>query len=401
MRSSRLDHLIILLCQFFSTFGLMVLIPIMPLYMEKLTAQMATPAIWAGIALSAPALGSLFTAPLIGHLSDTFGHKKALILSLAGFCISILLMAGAQHLFVFIFARILLGFCGLSVILYAYTSYLSSERQRGLAFGQLQSSVALACLCGPVLGGIFMDHWKVETLLNATAYIVIVLILVAAILLSQPVQTSVTEPDKKPSTLQSFDRTIFSWLSAGTFVQAGGFGLVSCFILYISEISRNITTHLSIASLTGTIHALSWGAAFFAATYWGKRNDARGDSFHNFVSATLICGITVLALTWTTNIWLVLLLRLIQGFCFAALIPSIFHTISLKTDARNQGKVIGISNSAFVLGQLFGPIAVTLTYSFFNITAALICTALFFIGAGLIVTLNKFLTNTILEEVQE
>ena len=71
MRSSRLDHLIILLCQFFSTFGLMVLIPIMPLYMEKLTAQMAAPAIWAGIALSAPALGSLFTAPLIGHLSDT------------------------------------------------------------------------------------------------------------------------------------------------------------------------------------------------------------------------------------------------------------------------------------------------------------------------------------------
>ncbi|MDO6646858.1 MFS transporter, partial [Acinetobacter guillouiae] len=75
----------------------------------------------------------------------------------------------------------------------------------------------------------------------------------------------------------------------------------------------------SIASLTGTIHALSWGAALFAATYWGKRNDASGDSLHNFVSATLICGITVLAVTWTTNSWLVLLLRLIQGFCFAAL----------------------------------------------------------------------------------
>ena len=34
-----------------------------------------------------------------------------------------------------------------------------------------------------------------------------------------------------------FDRTIFSWLSAGILVQAGGFGLVSCFVLYISEIS--------------------------------------------------------------------------------------------------------------------------------------------------------------------
>lgn len=401
MRSSRLDQLIILLCQFFSTFGLMVLIPIMPLYMEKLTTQMATPTIWAGIALSAPALGSLFTAPLIGYLSDTFGHKKALLLSLAGFCISILLMAGAQHLFVFIFARILLGFCGLSVILYAYTSYLSSERQRGVAFGQLQSSVALACLCGPVIGGIFMDHWTVEILLYVTACIIIALIFIALFFLVNPIKELQSELEHNPSNHPFFNRTIFSWLCAGAFVQAGGFGLVSCFIFYIIEINRNITTPLSIASLTGAIHALSWGAAFFAATYWGKRNDVKGDSFHNFVSATLICGITILALTWTTNIWLVLVLRLIQGFCFAALIPSIFHTISLKTDARNQGKVIGISNSAFVLGQLFGPIAVTLTYSFFNITTALFCTALFFISAGLIVILNKFLTNTILEEVQE
>lgn len=76
MRSSRLDHFIILLCQFFSTFGLMVLIPIMPLYMEKLTAHMSAPTIWAGLALAAPAIGSLFTAPIVGHLSDTFGHKK-------------------------------------------------------------------------------------------------------------------------------------------------------------------------------------------------------------------------------------------------------------------------------------------------------------------------------------
>ncbi|ENX34217.1 hypothetical protein F889_02881 [Acinetobacter colistiniresistens] len=401
MRSSRLDQSIILLCQFFSTFGLMVLIPIMPLYMEKLTAQMAAPTIWAGIALSAPAVGSLFTAPIIGHLSDRFGHKKALLMSLAGFCISILLMAGAEHLFLFIFARILLGFCGLSVILNTYISYLSSAQQRGAAFGQLQSSMALACLCGPVLGGIFMDHWNVAILLNTTAWVVIALILSASFLLTNPVKASLSDTANASSDRFLFDRTIFSWLSAGTLVQAGGFGLVSCFVLYISEISRNISSPLSAASLTGTIHALSWGAAFIAATYWGKRNDVKGDSFNNFVCASLICGITILALTWTSNIWLILILRLIQGFCFAALIPSILHTISLKTGANNQGKVIGISNSAFVLGQLLGPITVTLAYSFFNITAALICTALFFMSAGSIVILNKYLTDTILEEVKE
>ena len=401
MRSSRLDHFIILLCQFFSTFGLMVLIPIMPLYMEKLTAHMSAPTIWAGLALAAPAIGSLFTAPIVGHLSDTFGHKKALLLSLAGFCISILLMASAQHLYLFIFARILLGFCGLSVILNAYVSYLSNEQQRGTAFGQLQSSVALACLCGPVLGGIFMDQWRVEVLLNATAFVVVTLIVIASFVLTNPVKTETTKTKEKSKLPAFFDRTIFSCLSAGILVQAGGFGLVSCFVLYISEISQSTHSSLSAASLTGTIHALSWGAAFIAATYWGKRNDDKGDSFNNFVYASLICGITIFALIWVSNIWLVLVLRLIQGFCFAALIPSILHTISLKAGAQSQGKVIGISNSAFVLGQLIGPITITLTYSFFNITAALICTSLFFIGAGLVVILNKFLMDTILKEAQE
>ena len=74
MRSSRLDHFIILLCQFFSTFGLMVLIPIMPLYMEKLTAHMSAPTIWAGLALAAPAIGSL----LPHRLWDTYPKHSAI-----------------------------------------------------------------------------------------------------------------------------------------------------------------------------------------------------------------------------------------------------------------------------------------------------------------------------------
>lgn len=90
-------------------------------------------------------------------------------------------------------------FCGLSVILNAYVSYLSNEQQRGTAFGQLQSSVALACLCGPVLGGIFMDQWRVEVLLNATAFVVMTLILIASFVLTNPVKTEAPKPKRNLS----------------------------------------------------------------------------------------------------------------------------------------------------------------------------------------------------------
>ncbi|WP_445116087.1 MFS transporter [Acinetobacter sp. WZC-1] len=400
MRPVTPNHFILLLCQFFSTFGLMVLIPIMPLYMEKMTAHMGMPTVWAGLALSAPAIGSLFTAPIIGHFTDVFGHKKALLVSLTGFCISIIIMAEAVHLLVFIFGRILLGFCGLSVILTAYVSHLSVPARRGTALGQLQGSIALACLCGPIAGGLFMDQWGVEILLEFTALIVIVLMVSALFLLSNPPPSTESKHPQSVAASLFRDRSILSWLSAGTLVQAGAFGLVSCFVLYIGELSRITPLSLSAASLTGIIHALSWGTAFVAATYWGKRNDSRGDCLHNFVIAAFICGLTIFVLPWVSNIWLVLVLRLIQGFCFAALIPSVLHTITLKFENAVQGKAIGITNSAFVLGQLFGPVTVTLAYSFFNISIALICTSIFFMGAGLIVILNKISANSILEEAK-
>ncbi len=94
------------------------------------------------------------------------------------------------------FARILLGFCGLSVILNAYVSYLSNEQQRGAAFGQLQS-MSRSLAYGPVLGGIFMDQWRVEVLLNATAFVVMTLIVIASFVLTKPVKTEAPKTKEK------------------------------------------------------------------------------------------------------------------------------------------------------------------------------------------------------------
>ncbi len=87
--------------------------------------------------------------------------------------------------------------------------------------------------------GRFMDQWRVEVLLNATAFVVMTLIVIASFVLTKPVKTEAPKTKEKSKLPAFFDRTIFSWLSAGILVQAGGFGLVSCFVLYISEISQS------------------------------------------------------------------------------------------------------------------------------------------------------------------
>ncbi|SPL70716.1 MFS transporter [Acinetobacter stercoris] len=400
MRRFHSDHYVLLLSQFFSTFGLMLLIPIMPMFMQKFSIHAADSALWAGIALSAPAIGSLFAAPLIGHYIDLYGHKKTLLVSMCGLCISMFCMAYATQIWLFIFARLVLGFCSLSVVLTAYISHLSGQSTRGVALGRLHAAIALACLLGPMFGGILFDRWSLENLLSINAIVLVVLIILAYLFLADQhptvhATTQLTSPEQS-----QFDKSIFAWMSAGALVQAGGFGLVACFVLYIAELIKITHYSYSPATLTGILHALSWGAAFCATSFWGKRIDHKGESSSYFIFAALICGVCIFSLSWINNLWLVLILRIIQGFCYAALIPSVLHSITSKTQRNIHGKIIGVSNSAFVIGQLFGPIAITVAYTLYNISMALICTAIFFICAGLIVFLNKFLAKSVIEEAK-
>jgi MFS family permease len=71
--------------QFANTSGLMILVPIMPFYLEQLgtrgTVQTQT---WAGVAIAAPALALTFTTPLWGRLGDRIGRKWMVVRALLG-----------------------------------------------------------------------------------------------------------------------------------------------------------------------------------------------------------------------------------------------------------------------------------------------------------------------------
>ena len=380
---------VLLCCQFLATFGLMVLVPVMPLYLEKLTASTSASALWASIALAAPAVGSLLAAPRIGRLADRQGYRTALFLALSGFCLSLVLMSIAGNLVLFLAARVLLGLSGISVAITAYTSHTvastDSTSTRGAALGRLQSAIAAACLSGPLLGGLFMDLWGMELLLNLTAAMTCIALIGAAFLLPEPPAAT---DDAAPVPLPKrwyWRWHHLSWLAAGSLAQGGAFALVTCFALYINEIDPPA---LPAATTTGILHALAWTATFLAGGYWGKRND-NGQARENFILASAGCGIAILALLWVDNVWLIAILRLIQGFCFAALIQSVMFSLSSQVAPAQQGQAIGTAKSALVTGQLLGPPAAAGAYSLYQADGALAVSALFFLAASLLLATRK------------
>ena len=85
---------LLLVCQAVTTLGLMVFVPIMPLYIATLEQMDAAGAAhWSSLALAAPAIGTLCFAPYVGKCCDRFGYKRMLLASLVVFTASMLLMA--------------------------------------------------------------------------------------------------------------------------------------------------------------------------------------------------------------------------------------------------------------------------------------------------------------------
>lgn len=234
-----------------------------------------------------------------------------------------------------------------------------------------------------------MDQWGMELLLNLTAAMTCIA-LIAATLLLQGVSISPIEQSSTALVKGWYlNWQTFSWLGAGALAQGGAFALVTCFALYINDLEQTLAPP---ATATGALHAMAWAATFVAGAYWGKRND-QGDAVGSFITAAAGCGATVLALLWVNSLWQIALLRIIQGFFFAALIPAVMYSIGKQAGSSQQGQAIGTAKSALVLGQLIGPLAAAGGYSFFQASGAIAISAAFYAAAALFLIPNKNTTN--------
>lgn len=101
---------------------------------------------------------------VIGPLSDKYGRKTPLIISLVLFCISTTGCLYAPNIYVFIFFRLLQGVSGAGgvVISKAIATDLYEGKELTRFFSMLSSVQGIAPVCAPVLGGVLLEmtDWK-------------------------------------------------------------------------------------------------------------------------------------------------------------------------------------------------------------------------------------------------
>ena len=142
--------ILILIFVFIDVLGFSLILPLLPYYAETFSASPSS----VGLLLGANALAQLIGAPVIGRLSDRYGRRPLLILSIAGTAVSFLMLAMANSMAMLFASRIVDGLLGGNVSLaQAYITDVTDEENRARGLGLIGAAFGVGFIFGPALGG--------------------------------------------------------------------------------------------------------------------------------------------------------------------------------------------------------------------------------------------------------
>jgi len=138
------------------TLGLGLLIPVAPrLVASFLGGDLGAASHYFGVLVSLYAAMQFLFAPVIGGLSDRFGRRPIILLSLLGAAASYLLSGFAPALSWLFIGRIISGITGASFSAAgAYIADVTPPEKRAQSFGLIGAVFGLGFIMGPALGGV-------------------------------------------------------------------------------------------------------------------------------------------------------------------------------------------------------------------------------------------------------
>ncbi|KKX47169.1 hypothetical protein L950_0227970 [Sphingobacterium sp. IITKGP-BTPF85] len=133
-----------------------IILPVVPkLIGEFIHSDLSEAAKYGGWLGFAYAITQFIFAPIVGNLSDQYGRRPILLISLFGFAVDYMLLAFAPSMGWLFFGRIIAGLTGASIsTASAYIADISTDEDRTKNFGLIGAAFGLGFIIGPVTGGL-------------------------------------------------------------------------------------------------------------------------------------------------------------------------------------------------------------------------------------------------------
>jgi len=131
-----------------------IIIPVLPQLIETLSGSSRSAGMWNGLFVALWAGMQFLCSPVIGSLSDRFGRRPVILISVAGLALDFLLMAIAPNLWWLAAGRLLGGVTSSSFTsTFAYMADITPPEGRARGYGLIGAAFSGGFVAGPLLGG--------------------------------------------------------------------------------------------------------------------------------------------------------------------------------------------------------------------------------------------------------
>jgi MFS transporter, DHA1 family, tetracycline resistance protein len=152
--------LVIFVTVFIDLVGFGIVIPVLPYYAEG--AHFGATPREVGLLFASYSVMQLIFAPVLGRLSDKYGRRPILIISLLGTCLGFLILGFATTLLMLFIGRIIDGISGGNIsTAQAYIADVTTKENRAKGMGLIGAAFGLGFVFGPAIGGI-LSRWGIN-----------------------------------------------------------------------------------------------------------------------------------------------------------------------------------------------------------------------------------------------
>jgi MFS transporter, DHA1 family, tetracycline resistance protein len=378
--------------------GLGIIIPVVPKLIEQLTGEGISEASrYGGWLVFCFAIMQFLFSPVLGGLSDKFGRRPVLLLSLLGLGLDYILHAYAPSITWLFIGRLIAGVMGASITTAtAYIADISTPEKRAQNFGLIGAAFGLGFIIGPVIGGL-SAKWGANVPFLVAAALTLLNLLYGYFVL--------------PESLLKENRRKFEWKRAnpiGSLKHLRKYPVVSGLI--VSLVLIYIASHAVQSNWSYyTIYKFNWDAQMvgYSLAFVGILvslvqgylirviNPKLGQNKSIYLGLFLYAlGLVLFGLAWKEWMMFVFLIP----YCLGGIAgPALQGLISNQVPPTEQGELQGALTSLISLTSIIGPLVMTNLFAYTTAKDSLFFLpgAPFFLAALLILISGYFAFKTL------
>jgi len=353
---------IVFLIVFIDLVGFGIVIPFLPLYAEDFGPS---PVVF-GLLMASFSIMQFVAAPVLGRLSDRYGRRPILLVSLAGSVVGYLLFAFAGSLAMLFASRIIDGFSGGNIsTAQAVIADITDEKDRARGMGLIGAAFGLGFICGPGLAALLVGVARWLPGVAAATTSAIAFVLVFFVLPETNLDRSAVRSRPHPLSRENLTRVV-------------GYPLVGACLamifLVIFAFSNFETTFAQLLRLKFDVGMSTIGWLFVYAGVLGAvvQGGLIGRLASRFGEARLIVGGAFIAavagavLPFVDSIGRLMMILALLAVGHGLTAPSLSSLISKMVPAGETGGVMGVYQGISSLARIVGPFWAEWVYGVFG-----------------------------------